>query len=244
MTLFLSAFYSSAISTRSSMLSMPKRRGTSSTCFSTKQAGVQTKKIVTIQRAASMRIIRGTSAGHLTYSNMRLRTARLSRTVLVGTTVSAVSSVISVILQLRGSTILTSTSGSSVIGVDATRWIFVRSIITLGRKVKPINSASSMLNLAKDLNFQTSTTCTRSYSESMLKSNKSRYNLSSPSSNSRRRSCQFLSILTTTALVMSLTAAVPTIAEVLLAQAHLRATRNSINLFSKDNNNSSRSNNL
>ena len=164
---------------------MPKRRGTSSTCSSTRQAGVQTKRIVTIPRAAFMLIIQGISAGHLIYSNMLPRTARLYRMASAGTTVNVVSSVISVIPQSRGFTILTSTSVLSVIGVDATRWIFVRSIITLGRKVKPINSASSMLNLAKDLNFQTSTTCTRSYSESMLKSNKSRYNLSSPSSNSR-----------------------------------------------------------
>ena len=223
---------------------MPKRRGTSFTCSSIRQVGVRTKRIAMIQRAASMHIIPGTSAGHQTYSNMLPRTARHSRTDSAGTIVHVASSVISVIQLLRGSIILTSTRGLSVIVVDATRWTFARSIITLERKVKHTNSASSTWNLARDSNFRTSTIFTKSCSKSTLKSNKSRFSLSNPSSNSRRRICHYPSILTTTALVMSLFAAVPIIVDILRAALiHLTATRNSINLFSKDNNHSSRSNN-
>lgn len=71
------------------MKSTQKKRGISSLCFSTRQAGVRRKKIHMIQSLVSMLIIHAISGVHLTFLNMHRRIVKLYKTELAGTSVIA-----------------------------------------------------------------------------------------------------------------------------------------------------------
>ena len=143
MILYQNACYSSLVSIRNWMKYTRAKSATSSLCSSTKQVGVQQKRIAMIPRVAYTRITRAISADRQTCSSMRLRTARPSRTVRGGNTARVALNATNATRQSRGCTILTSISGSNAIGCVVTRWTSVPSTTIQEKRVLRTSSASS-----------------------------------------------------------------------------------------------------
>ena len=122
---------------------MRRKSDTSSSCFTTRQAGVQPRRIATIQKAAFMHTTHEISAGPTTYSGMHRKTVRLSKTGWAGTTARVASNATSATRQSSVFTIQKSTRELSVTAQDATKWIFVPSSITLVKRIWPTSCASN-----------------------------------------------------------------------------------------------------
>ena len=131
------------VSIRNWMRSMLARNATSSLCSSTKQVGVQQKRIAMIPRVAYMRITRAISAGRQTCSSMHLRTARPFKTAKDGNTARVALNATNATRQSSGYTILTNISGSNVIGCVVTRWTSAPSTTIQEKRVLRTSSASS-----------------------------------------------------------------------------------------------------
>ena len=123
---------------------MQKRSATSSTCSSTKRAGVLIRRTATTQRVASTRIIHATFADLSTYSSTRQKTVRHYRTALGGTNARVASSATSATQQWSGCITLTSISASNATRPVATSQTFVLSITIRGRSARRTSFASNI----------------------------------------------------------------------------------------------------
>jgi len=148
----------------------------SSSCSTTRPAGVQPKKIVTILKVAYTHITRGISVDRQVSLSMLPKIARCFRMAWVGTTVHVVLNVASAIQQSNAFIILISTRGSSAIVSVAIRQISARSITTRVRKQTLKHCASSMSSHDKASNCPTLIDFAMNSSELMQKSRKNSIN--------------------------------------------------------------------